>query len=324
MNKFLLFLLCFFTFPTLLFAALSCTTSTAAACTGGTNKIILRMSAANNAHSELPSQSTASYANNVICCSGIATLGNSCSGNNAIVVNLQAVTNSQVQQSSQSGYTNGACISDSSTADIITIAYQASNCTGYDTTIGSMSAATNAHMGDANAYTTKICGSVAAPSITFSNDDASVGFGSLSSVSATYANGATTGSITDVVANTFSISTNAGHGYVLSYYGDTLKNGSNSITASTMANSTAGTAGQSQFAISGTISGAGTMTGSYNHANSPNPNWNYATNTTTTIASSSASVASDTVAMHYLANIPAIQASGAYTTNITFVLTGSF
>lgn len=324
MSKFLLFLLSLLIFPISVFAALSCSVTTAALCTGGTNKIILRMSASTNAHSELPSQSTAAYASNVICCSGIATLGNACSGNSATVVNLQAVTNSQVQQSTQSGYTNSACISDSSAADIITIAYQASNCTGYDTTIGSMSAATNAHMGDLNAYTTKICGTMAAPSITFSNDDASVGFGSLSSVSATYANGATTGSITDVVANTFSISTNAGRGYVLSYFGDTLKNGTNSITAATIANSAAGTAGVSQFAISGTISGTGTMTSSYNNANSPNPNWNYAVNTTTTIASSSASAASDTVAMHYLANIPATQISGSYSTSITFVLTGSF
>jgi hypothetical protein len=108
------------------------------------------------------------------------------------------------------------------------------------------------------------------------------------------------------------------------FIGDTLKNGANSITASTIANSAAGTAGTSQFAISGVSSGTGTMTASYNNANSPNPNWNYAVNTTTTIASSSASATSDTVAMHYLANIPATQISGSYSTSITFVLTGSF
>jgi hypothetical protein len=311
-------------FPATIFAALSCTVTTAALCTGGTNTVILRMSATSNAHAELPSQSTAAYASNVICCSGLATLGNSCSGNNATVLKLQAATNSHVQQSDQSGYTNNACLSDTAAGDVITVAYQATNCTGYDTTLGSISGATNAHVGDSSAFTTKICAKITAPSITFSNDDAAVGFGALSSVSATYANGTGTGSITDVTANTLSISTNAGNGYTLSYFGDTLKKGSTSISAATIANSTAGTAGQSQFAISGVITGTGTMVSSYDHAHSPSPNWNYTANTTTAIASSSAAAASDTVAVHYLANIPSTQASGSYSTNITFVLTGSF
>jgi hypothetical protein len=313
-------------FPIAVFAALSCTVSTAAACTGGTNVVILRMSGSSNAHAELPAQSGGAFAANVICCSGVATLGNSCAATNkATVLKLQAVSNSHVEQNNQANFSNLACISDSAVADVISVAYLQSSCAGYDTTVGSISAATNAHVGGSSSFTTKICASIGSvPSLTFSNDDAAIGFGSLSSSSATYANGAATGSITDVTANTLTISTNATNGYVLTYYGDTLKNGANSISAATIANSTAGTAGTSQFAVSGTMTGTGSMTSTYDHAHSPSPNWNYAATTTTTIASSNAAAATDSIAMHYLANIPTTQASGAYSTSMTFILTGTF
>jgi len=144
------------------FAALSCSVTTAAACTG---TVILRMSASTNAHVELPSQSTASYASNVICCSGVSGLGNSCSGTFAVVAKLAATTNSHIQQNTQTGYANNACISIS--AGTVSIGYQSSNCTGFDTTLASMPAVTNSHIGGPSDYTNKICASAAATSLTF-------------------------------------------------------------------------------------------------------------------------------------------------------------
>lgn len=157
---------------------LSCSLTTAALCTGGTNVIVLRMSAASNAHAELSSQSTAGYANNVICCSGALGLGNSCSGTFATVVNLQNVTNSHVQESTQAGYTNGSCLS--ITAGTVSVGYQTTNCTGFDTTVLSLPAVTNSQIGGPSDYTNKVCATADATSLTFSTDAGSETFPPLS------------------------------------------------------------------------------------------------------------------------------------------------
>ena len=142
---------------------LSCTVTTAALCTGGTNTIILRMSGSTNAHAELPSQSNGNYAGNVVCCSGITGLSNSCTAPSAVVLRLAGTTNAHSEQNSQANanYTSNACIS-VPTGGTISVGYQATNCTGYDTTLGSMSGATNAHVGDGTQYATKICATAAA------------------------------------------------------------------------------------------------------------------------------------------------------------------
>lgn len=161
----------FFFVRSVLAGTLSCSITTAAACTG---TVIWRMSGASNAHAELPSQSTPAYANNVVCCSGVTGLGTSCSGTFATALKLSGTTNAHVEQNSQSNYANSACISVPSGGSV-SIGYQASNCTGFDTTLGSMSGTTNAHVGDGTAYTTKICGTAAgaAGSLTVDIVDAS-------------------------------------------------------------------------------------------------------------------------------------------------------
>ncbi len=141
---------------------LSCSITTATACTGGTNTVILRMSGITNAHAELPSQANANYASNVVCCSGVTGLSNACTAPSAVVLKLSGLTNAHSEQNSQSNYANSACISVPSGGSV-TIGYQASNCTGYDTTLGSISGTTNGHVGDSTAYTTKICAMAAGP-----------------------------------------------------------------------------------------------------------------------------------------------------------------
>jgi len=140
---------------------LSCSVTTAAACAGGTNTIILRMSGSTNAHAELASGSA--YSSSVVCCSGITGLGTSCStGVTSSLLWLAGATNAHSSQLQTNGnYTNNACIS-VPTGGIISVGYQSTDCSGYDTTIGSMSGATNAHVGDGTQYPTKICASGAA------------------------------------------------------------------------------------------------------------------------------------------------------------------
>lgn len=164
---------------------LSCSVTTAGACTG---TVIWRMSGSSNAHAELPSQSTAAYDNNVVCCSGVTGLGNSCSGTFATALKLSGATNAHMEQNSQANYANNACIS--VTSGSVSVAYQASNCTGYDTTLGSMTGTTNAHAGNTTAYTTKICGTAAGAAEVYSVSitpagDIAYGFVSLSNSTTT-------------------------------------------------------------------------------------------------------------------------------------------
>lgn len=145
---------------------LSCSVTTAAACTGGTNKVILRMSGSSNAHAELPSQSTPAYAGNAVCCSGVSGLDNSCSGAFATVLKLSGITNAHVQQTGS--YAQSACISVAEGGSV-SVGYVAGDqsCTPtYDDTLASMPATTNSHVGNETAYNAagnyKICATAAA------------------------------------------------------------------------------------------------------------------------------------------------------------------
>jgi hypothetical protein len=130
---------------------LSCSVTNAAACTSP-NVVILRMSSSSNAHAELPSQSTAVYANNVVCCGGVTGLSNSCSGSYTTVLKLAHATNAHVQQSGS--YPESACISvPSGPAPIVAYVAGDQSCTPtYDTTLLSMVSADNSHVGNPTAY----------------------------------------------------------------------------------------------------------------------------------------------------------------------------
>ena len=164
---------------------LSCSVTTAAGCSG---VVIWRMSGSTNAHAELASQATAAYDNNVVCCSGVTGLGNSCTGTFATALKLSGTTNAHVQQTGS--YANSACISVPSGGSV-SIAYQATNCTGYDTTLGSMKATTNSHVGNTTAYSEyKICGTAAGAAEVYSVSitpagDIAYGFVSLSNSTTT-------------------------------------------------------------------------------------------------------------------------------------------
>ncbi len=136
---------------------LSCSVKAASACNGVGETVIYRMSGADNAHAELPSQTTGVYADNVVCCTlGFEGLSNVCASPQATALNLTAVTNSHASQTATSPYLTPACIS-VQTGQTVSVGYQQTNCTGFDTILGSMSETTNAHVGNTTAYPTKIC-----------------------------------------------------------------------------------------------------------------------------------------------------------------------
>lgn len=302
---------------------LSCTHTTAAGCSG---TVILRMSSTSNATAELPNRNDLNYANNVICCTGVSGLSATCSGIYSIVLKLSSSTNAHVEQNDQSNYSTSTCLSVS--VGSTTIAYQSSNCTGYDTTLGSISGITNAHIGTSTAYTTKICGTatdVAPPqTLTFSISANSISFGSITSSASTYASSTGPGSATEVQAHTMSISTNASSGYSITVQGQTLtsqQNTTNTISAIGGVN-TLPSPGNEQFGLRlATTTGTGLVSSPYAASG-------FAYSATATTSSQVASGAGDgTVTIYsarYLVNVSGTTEGGQYSTNLTYVATASF
>jgi hypothetical protein len=299
--------------------ALSCSVETS--CASGV--VLYRMSGTDNAHAELPAQSNYTQ---LVCCTGITDLGNSCSGTYQTVLKLSGTTNAHVEQNSQSNYANNACISAPSGGSV-TVAYQESNCTGYDTTIGSMSAATNAHVGNGSAYTTKICGSATEGSdqtLTFNISDNAIGFGSLVTSGARYATADATGSGTDSAdAHTISVATNASSGYVMTATGTTLTCAScGGATISAIGGSAAASsAGTEQFGLR-LIVNSGTGSASSPYASS---NWAFDTAALPDeIATGDGDESSTEFGVRYIANIAPSTENGSYASTLTYIVTATY
>lgn len=144
---------------------LSCTITTQIICNNTASTTILRMTGSTNAHAELPGNTTLQYDGNVVCCTGVTGLSNSCAAaatTTVLRLSGSSGTNAHVEQKNltNANYnTNLACIG-VGTGGTVSTGY-GTDCTvaGYDTTLASMSSTTYAHVGNASAYSTKICAS---------------------------------------------------------------------------------------------------------------------------------------------------------------------
>ena len=316
-------LVCFLAFPHPTAAgSLSCSVTTSAACTG---TVIYRMSGAQNAHAEFPSQSNAAYNNNVVCCTNVIGLGNSCAGTTATALKLSSTTNAHAEQNSQVNYPDNACIS-VPTGGSVTIGYQMSNCTGFDTMLGSMQNATNSHIGDTTAYTTKICATASGvpQTISFNISDSTIGLGSLTAVQTRYATGDTFGATTDSTdAHTLSIATNASSGYSLTISGNTLTCGTcggATITA-IGATAVAPSIGTEQFGIRLTInSGTGSTSTPYSTAN-----WAFDSAAFPDLIATGLGDSITTIfGARYMANTAALTEFGSYSSALTYTVTATY
>jgi hypothetical protein len=155
------------------------------------------------------------------------------------------------------------------------------------------------------------------PTISFSLGSNSVGLGTLTT------GAAGTGS------HTVSAATNASGGFSITYNGDTLKSGANSIAAYSSAISSPGTAGfginlkanatPSVGANPTTNAGTCGIAANYNTANT----YHFVANTATAITS--VTTPSDCVyTTSYVANISSTTPAGSYSTSLTYVATGNF
>ena len=120
---------------------------------GGTT--VFAISAASGGHAELPGRGNYNY---YVCCSGIAGLGTSCTGNYATVLKLSGTTNAHVEKGTLTNYGNSVCLSVPTGSTIV--CNYASHCSnlGPDyTCLASISGDTNAHVGNCSAYAIKVC-----------------------------------------------------------------------------------------------------------------------------------------------------------------------
>ncbi len=304
------------------YAALSCSVTTAGLCGAGT--VMLRMSGSTNAHAELPSQSTAVYNNNVVCCTGITGLGNSCAvSNSENFAKLSGVTNAHVELPSQSLYGNNACLSSSFAGDVITVGNQATNCNGYDTTLFSMEKTpTNSQVGIPTAYNNKVCAKIFSQRISFNISSNSIGFGNLIPTGLRYATPSGTGSSSEAESLNISISTNAPAGYGLYVRGDTLKNGAIAITPIGGTNTTP-SVGSKAFGLRAVATGGnGSVVSPYSGSG-----FAYDANSTTdkTVAfANTGNGVTTTYSIRTVATIDSLLNPGNYSTNLTYVVTANF
>ena len=162
-------------------------------------------------------------------------------------------------------------------------------------------------------------------SIAFSISSNSISFGSLSSSAAQYAN-STTGSASDTVAHTLAVSTNGSTGYTLTVQGGTLTSLQNSADtiAAIGASPAVSSPGTNQFGIYATKSGGVNGTIATPYATASSFGYNATATTSATFASGTTVTATETYALHYLANITAETAAATYSTSLIYVATANY
>jgi hypothetical protein len=162
-------------------------------------------------------------------------------------------------------------------------------------------------------------------SLTFAISDTTVGFGDLTTSNARFATGDLVGfDTTPTVAHTFTIFSSAASGYVITYLGTTLTNTDlDTISAATVTNDTDGSPNSEQFAFGITTNGDGSIVADYN-ATGGAPEYKFVAGATTPFFSELGTTTTETISAYYLANIASTTEPGTYTTDITYIMTGTF
>lgn len=165
------------------------------------------------------------------------------------------------------------------------------------------------------------------PTITFTIDDNAIGFGTLSSTTGRWATADAIGTnasapATPTAANVLTVATNAASGYALTYNGATMTSGAATITVASVAGDSDGTPGSEQFGLSLSTSGDATIASGYQR--DATSDFTFVASTATTIASEIGPTNTETFSVAYLANIGGATEAGAYSTTLTYIVTGTF
>ncbi|MSR71547.1 MAG: hypothetical protein EXS50_02695 [Candidatus Taylorbacteria bacterium] len=156
-------------------------------------------------------------------------------------------------------------------------------------------------------------------SLTFSISDNTIGFGTLSSSAACWAQGTANCSASEVEAHNLIVGTNAGNGYNVTLDGNTLTSGSFTI-ATTSAN-TASSVGSEQFGLRMTATGgSGAVSAPYAASGYAFDSLNFPDQ----VAAATGSTANTTYSARYIANIGSQTEAGSYTATLTYAATANF
>lgn len=156
--------------------------------------------------------------------------------------------------------------------------------------------------------------------ISMSISDVTVGFGTCAPGGARFATG-TSGSGNDTTdAHTITLATSAHSGYALTVFGPTLTGTPGTITG-LGGSAVASNPGTEQFGLRAIKnSGLGTITSPFDTSN-----WAYgATSSPQPVASYGSPASSTEIGLRYLCNVSATTEPGTYSTDLTYVLTGTF
>lgn len=160
--------------------------------------------------------------------------------------------------------------------------------------------------------------------ISFTVDDNTIEFGTLTSGAATWADNSA-GSASDTVGHTMTVGTNATGGYAISYNGATLTSGADTIDVAAITNNADGTPGTEEFGVGYSVSGDATVAAAYDHnAVAGSRDWAWIAGTTTNVISETGPTATETISAYYLANISALTEAGNYGTTVTYIASGTF
>ncbi len=170
-----------------------------------------------------------------------------------------------------------------------------------------------------------VVNAVVTPSITFTLSQNAIWYGNLRTAGICFAQNTNPGSVTcpttaEAEAFNMTASTNATSGYIITVQGATLTSGANTIPA--LGSNTASSVGTSQFGIRLTATGgSGSVTAPYAAAGYA---YTGTASTPAQVASAAAPSATTTYSVRYMANISGVQQAGTYTTNHTYVATGTY
>ncbi len=165
---------------------------------------------------------------------------------------------------------------------------------------------------------------LSATSTAFNNN---INYGALSSAAVKFASSTNAnGQTSTTTAHVLTVSTNAPTGYTITIQGDTLRNQNATSTFIAAIGATASTsnAGTPQFGINVIAAGGTGSVTNPTYGTTNRYGYNASTSTADTLAYGTVPTTTTTYSLAYMANIPATQAAGAYTTAITYVGTANF
>ncbi|QQR76443.1 hypothetical protein IPJ63_03020 [Candidatus Nomurabacteria bacterium] len=159
--------------------------------------------------------------------------------------------------------------------------------------------------------------------ISFDISDTTIGFGPLTTSNARYATGDAAGSDTEATAHTLTASSSAAGGYTITVEGPTLTSAGGTIDAIGSTN-TASSAGTEQFGIKATVAGISYYDAVDDTYSGSGYGYDGTSGASTFATQSQGDGFTSTYSVGYIANMSTGTETGAYSTDLNYIMTGNF